>query len=182
MQKINKKHIFYIKDNLFDNIINKIQTSQTSHTIIVPHVCNNINLFDAGFAGQISIRYPVVKANFHLLGKDAKLGYTQFVKAYENTKKESEIVFANMISQNGTIGALNKRPLNYAFLMRCMLDVKQFIQNKTKEDTEQIIEIHCPKFGSGLAGGQWSFIHQLIIDIWKNIPVYVYDYDNRNKI
>jgi hypothetical protein len=66
--------------------------------------------------------------------------------------------------------------------MRCMLDVKQFIQNKTKEDTEQIIEIHCPKFGSGLAGGQWSFIHQLIIDIWKNIPVYVYDYDNRNKI
>jgi hypothetical protein len=26
--------------------------------------------------------------------------------------------------------------------------------------------IICPKFGSGLAGGKWDFIEELIIDCW----------------
>ena len=38
------------------------------------------------------------------------------------------------------------------------------------------IEIHCPKFGSGLAGGNWHFIENLIEDIWTAYFVTVYNY------
>ena len=34
--------------------------------------------------------------------------------------------------------------------------------------------ICCPKFGSGLAGGEWNVIENMILEIWKDIPVYVY--------
>jgi hypothetical protein len=36
------------------------------------------------------------------------------------------------------------------------------------------VQIHAPKFGCGLAGGNWNFIQDLITDIWKNIQVFVY--------
>ena len=39
------------------------------------------------------------------------------------------------------------------------------------------IEIHCPKFGSGLAGGNWNFISDLIDDVWGryNVTVHILD-------
>jgi hypothetical protein len=42
--------------------------------------------------------------------------------------------------------------------------------NKTEK-----VEIHCPKFGSGLAGGNWAFIEDLIEDIWGKYSVTVYN-------
>ena len=40
-------------------------------------------------------------------------------------------------------------------------------------------DIHCPRFGAGLAGGQWPFIESLILEQWcdHGIEVFVYDYD-----
>jgi hypothetical protein len=36
------------------------------------------------------------------------------------------------------------------------------------------VQIHAPKFGSGLAGGNWAFIQELIKDIWNNYSVFIY--------
>jgi len=38
------------------------------------------------------------------------------------------------------------------------------------------VEIHCPKFGSGLSGGDWNFISDLIDDIWGKYTVFIYNY------
>jgi len=42
----------------------------------------------------------------------------------------------------------------------------------------QKAEIHCPQFGSGLAGGNWEFITELIEDIWveNGLAITVYEY------
>ena len=145
-----------------------------THNIIIPHVCNNVNAFGAGFAGYISLKYPHVKENFHLLGK-AKLGYTQFIDLYHNKTTNNKIIVANMIAQNGLISKTNNRPLNYYSLCNCMNSVKNYINdNILYYDQANQVEIHAPKFGSGLAGGDWKFISCLIKDIWHNIPVYVY--------
>lgn len=160
------KNIFYTTSNIFTVINDKLLTENKSYTIIVPHVCNNVNVFGAGFAGYVARYYPIVKENFHLLGNKAILGYTQFVVADSNKKTSSQIVVANMIAQNGTINKGNQRPINYAALVRCMIEVKRFITNN-KSDND--VYIHAPKFGSGLAGGNWSFIECLIEDIWTNI-------------
>jgi hypothetical protein len=77
-----------------------------------------------------------------------------------------------MIAQNGTISPSNQRPLNYYSLCKSMSDVVSFIKNKFRND--QSVEIHAPKFGCGLAGGNWNFIQELIKDIWKNQKIFIY--------
>lgn len=145
-----------------------------SNSVIIPHVCNNVNSFGGGFAGYLSPKLPHVKQNFHLLGNSAKLGYTQFIDGYINSNTGNKIIIANMIAQNGLINKSNPRPLNYFALGICMNNVKKQIIHMTDHDISTQIEIHCPKFGSGLAGGNWQFISELIKDIWTNIPTYVY--------
>lgn len=144
-----------------------------THSIIIPHVCNNVNTFGAGFASYLSSKFPHVKENFHLLGK-AKLGYTQFVDAYRNKFTDNKIIIANMIAQNGLINKNNPRPLNYYSLSNCMNTIRIYINDLLSKDSSTEIEIHSPKFGSGLAGGDWKFISCLIKDIWYNISVYIY--------
>jgi hypothetical protein len=56
-----------------------------------------------------------------------------------------------------------------------MNDIRNKILSLSKNNIEDIkYEIHAPKFGSGLAGGNWNFIENLIEDIWIDIPVYIY--------
>lgn len=61
-----------------------------------------------------------------------------------------------------------------------MVDFRKYAET-LQESSEQKVGIHCPKFGSGLAGGNWLFIEDLISDIWKNIPVFVYTYQAKPK-
>jgi hypothetical protein len=84
-----------------------------------------------------------------------------------------------MIAQNGLVGPKNIRPLNYFALIKAMNSINMYI--KTKLDPSEKIEIHCPKFGSGLAGGNWKFIENLIEDIWPAYFVSVYEYNKNEK-
>ena len=177
MNQITKKHsvIFVKNKNIFECAKNRLFAKENSSTIIIPHVCNNINAFGAGFASQVAEEFPSVKMNFHMLGNTAKLGHVQYVSVAKNSVHRHELIFANMIAQNKLLSQNNPRPLNYAALVYAMNDVRNHIQ-RIKQSNSEIdnIEIHAPKFGSGLAGGDWSFIMNLIDDIWNNIPVYVY--------
>lgn len=161
-----------VSGDLFDSINNYINAGNSGCSIVVPHVCNNINLFGAGFAAAISDHYPIVKENFHLLGNKAILGQTQFVSVYKDKKFGHELIFANMIAQNGVASHTNRRPINYAALCKCMVSVAAHI--KQRDSSESKAQIHAPKFGSGLAGGNWLFIQDLIADIWKDFPVVIY--------
>lgn len=159
--------------NLFDIASSRIKSEQNGASVIIPHVCNNVNAFGAGFAGQVAQLYPEVKANFHMLGSQAKLGHVQFINVRSDKKYGHSIIFANMIAQNKLISDKNKRPLNYAALVYCMNQVKSYSKHLQSSDASRV-EIHCPKFGSGLAGGNWNFISELINDIWYDMEVFVY--------
>ncbi len=168
----------YHHSHIFEIIEQRISAGNTGATIFVPHVCNNIDLFGAGFAAQVAERYPDVKANYHMLGKSflsKNMGYTQILKTKEDPKYKHKLYFVNMIAQNGIKSHNNLRPLNYYALVKSMASLAQFIDNNTGflNKTESI-EIHCPKFGSGLAGGNWSFIEDLIKDIWSKYPTIIY--------
>lgn len=173
----NQNHFTVVKNkNIFQNIRLITEAGSNGSTVLVPHVCNNINAFGAGFAGQVSSEYPYVKANFHLLANKAKLGTVQFVETYIEPVYKHKIIFANMIAQNKTISSKNPRPLNYGALVYCMSQVRTYIkelQKKSDSDSSRI-EIHAPRFGCGLAGGNWEFVSDLIKDIWIDIPVFIY--------
>jgi hypothetical protein len=172
-----------IKGNTIESALTKIVSgSVNNHTIIIPHVCNNVGLFGAGFAKAIAEQFPIVKENFHLLGRtDSKLGRVQFVTAVEHNQTKNKIIVANMIAQNGVISHKNKRPLNYAALAYCMGDVRKFYANILSPVDDRSVEIHAPKFGSGLSGGNWNFIAELINDVWNDINVYVYIHNTSHK-
>ena len=160
------------KTDIFSVTESRIRDKFHGSTVIIPHVCNNMGRFGAGFAAAVRNNYPIVSSNFELLGTNIKLGYVQYVSVFRDDIYEHELIFANMIAQNGTINKNNTRPLNYEALVKCMINIRDFIAQKNKEK----IEIHCPKFGSGLAGGNWLFINNLIEDIWSGIPVFVYGF------
>lgn len=183
----NKKHTNVIelnpKENIFVNINERIRGDHNGCSVFVPHVCNNVDLFGAGFAAQVSEHYPSVKANYHLLGKSFlknNLGHCQIMKVFEQEKYKHKLFFANMIAQNGTPGPRNHRPLNYLALVKSMASLSTYIKNNTGflQKSEKV-EIHAPKFGSGLAGGNWNFICDLIEDIWGDFDVYIYNYSKR---
>jgi hypothetical protein len=165
--------------DLFPLIHDRLNAGPNGSSIIVPHVCNNVNAFGAGFASVLADRYPVVKENYHLMGPTVlknSFGHVQFIDVHHENKYKHKLIFANMIAQNGLKSPLNKRPLNYAALVQSMIRVKQYVNALKKEDQAEKFEIHCPKFGTGLAGGKWDFISDLIEDIWQDQKIFVYHY------
>ena len=165
-------NIKLVNGDIFQHIGHYIDQSINGTNIIIPHVCNNANAFGAGFAAAVAQHYPIVKENYHLLNGKQFLGYTQFVTAASNKEYGYKIIFANMIAQNGVNYKPNNRLLNYGALVKSMISVSQFISQNF--DKNNPVQIHAPKFGCGLAGGDWHFIQELIKDIWTNQIVFVY--------
>lgn len=172
MKILNKPSIVY--GNLFDYVKKYIHIGYNGTSVIVPHICNNIGAFGAGFAGGVAKHYPLVKENYHLLGNHFlknNLGYVQFVEVDKDNTYGHKLIFANMIAQNGTISINNNRPLHYGALVKSMYRVVSYINENFND---QKVQLHCPKFGCGLAGGNWNFIKNLIEDIWTEIPIVIY--------
>lgn len=179
----------YILSNseIFSSVEHRLNAGHNGATIIIPHVCNNLDLFGAGFAAAIDSHYPIVKANYHMLGKTFlrnNLGHLQIVKVKEDKKYKHSLYVANMIAQNGIKNKNNPRPINYAALVKSMINLSYFIHQNTgfASKTEKV-EIHAPKFGSGLAGGNWNLISDIIEDVWSKYDVYIYnDLNKKEKI
>lgn len=173
--KYRKNTINYCNGDIFQSIEKTASAGNNGCSIVVPHVCNNIDKFGAGFTSSIIKNYPIVKENFHMLGSKAVLGYNQYVKVFKDKVYNHEIIFANMIAQNGTLSDKNKRPLNYLALSKCMYNLYNYVANNLDKDNR--VQIHAPKFGCGLAGGNWNFIENLIEDIWGDLSVFIYNYN-----
>lgn len=159
------------KDDIFSVSLNLIKDRNNGCTVIMPHVCNNIGAFGAGFSGEIERRFPEVALNFSIGGK-IKIGNTQFVTVVENNNTKNKLIVANMVAQNEVVSQKNPRPLHYPSLVKCMYAVKELAD--AIQQTEKTVRIHAPKFGSGLAGGNWNFIADLIDDIWSTHTVSIH--------
>ena len=128
--------------------------------IIIAHVCNNKGAWGSGFVIPLGKKYPLAKSEYLENFEWFDLGETQIVEVDYPT-----VFVANMFAQ--TLGG--KRPLFYNALAKCIDEVREEaeIRNAT---------IIAPMFGAGLAGGNWSFIEELIEDCWlrNNIPVTIF--------
>lgn len=175
-----KCSIKYSPKDIFSVANSRVVTKENGATVIIPHVCNNVNAFGAGFADAVARKFPIVKENFHLL-RQPTIGQNQNISVINNKEYGHELIVVNMICQNGLIGPKNYRPLNYGALSVCMYGVKNLVRSMNRQSDTNPVEIHAPKFGSGLAGGDWNFIEQLIHDIWLDSPVYIYTTNKNNK-
>jgi len=173
-----------MEKGILTQVIGDVTTPQRENStdiVYLPHVCNDIGGWGAGVVLAISRKWknPERLYRFYMdtrsKGKE-RLGETVFAKC------DGKVVVCNMIAQHDYKDDANSRPLKYDALVKCMVDVATEILRHKGEylfSTEAPkFVIHCPKFGSDLAGGDWNFILALIEDIWleAGIDVVVYEY------
>lgn len=163
----------YVEGDLF-------QGTTGDETIFIAHVCNSEGAWGAGFVLPLAKTYPgSQQAYLAWAGKQAmefpneaiftphfELGQVQLVKVQE---EGPTIYVANMVAQ--ILGG--KRPVFYNHMARCMDTVAWAVQGKTVAGTSNPLFAHepegriiCPLFGSALAGGDWAFVEELIMDCW----------------
>lgn len=161
----------YIKGDLFKSIDGKTP-------ILVPHVCNDIGGWGSGFVVAISKFDNTAEDSYRkwfnrepsismVTSLRTALGETQVVWC------KDKVEIANMCAQHRTITMGESKPIRYWALAKCM----KWIADNMAADKIAAKEIWCPKFGAGLARGDWDFIETLIKEIWvdQGIPVTVFE-------
>lgn len=145
---------------------------------IIPHCCNDLGVMGAGVAFAIRKKWPKafeLYKRWYQEGHYQKPGQTNLTPfrlgEIQAVKVAPDIAVINMIGQAGIRGASNRPPIRYGSLAWAMLTVKQVA-------VKHQASIHCPMFGSALAGGNWDVIEQMIFEHWTDydIPVTVYEY------
>ncbi len=135
---------------------------------IIIHVCNDIGGWGRGFVLALSNRWSKPEEeylNWYESNVNFELGEVQFVQV------EDDLWVANMIAQHNIIPINNIPPIRYEAVKECLKKVAI----KAKELNASV---HAPRFGSGLAGGDWNKIEELINSefIENGISVTVYDF------
>ena len=147
--------------------------------VIIPHVCNNRGGYGKGVALAIAKRWPQAKKDYieyYYRTFDGKIDttkvYPEMLGTWTCTEIKNELIYIfNMVAQDGYRSKDNPKPLKYIPLGKCMKEVGKLALHYDAE-------IHCPKFGSELAGGDWNIIEDMIGHFWidKGINVIVYEY------
>jgi O-acetyl-ADP-ribose deacetylase (regulator of RNase III) len=160
----------YIEGDLF-----KFVPQDSDEHVIIAHVCNSIGAWGAGFVIPLAQHYPearrVYKEAFANNDPFAQLGWTQFVN-------QDKIIIANMIAQEGVgpsfceVTGKMQPPIRYASLQQCMFAVRDNALKLMEEGKK--VRIAAPMFGSGLAGGDWNIIENMIKLTWEKIDTTVY--------
>lgn len=130
---------------------------------VVPHVCNDACGWGAGFVLSLSKKWKEPEDAYRSLEKYV-LGTVQFVQVHPR------IFVANMIAQSGYHRDGNPIPLDYIALEKCMDVVDAWVRSAPMPTV-----ITAPRFGAGLAGGDWGVIEDMIAILWGGLCVEIYD-------
>ena len=134
---------------------------------IIGHIVNDKTPnWGAGFARAVRNKYPSVQKDFR------EWGITNPDKfSLGNTKTSmvsDELCIVNMIAQHG-YGESVKPRIRYAALRDCLHQLKKTALSKGAS-------VHMPRIGTGYAGGNWSYILELIDEILvrngTNVTIY----------
>lgn len=137
-------------------------------TKIIAHCCNNIGAWGSGFVTAISKKWSKPEKEYRSL-QNYVLGDVQLVEV------ELDITIANIIGQNGVRSSTNPVPVRYDALEKGLLYIKMMMDlGNGLFDTS----LHMPKMGSGLAGGDWNKVEEIVNKVFgdSEYKVYVYDY------
>ena len=150
------------------------QRSIKDEIVIIPHCCNDKNIWGGGFVIALSNKWKEPEQRYRDFCKQKPLPMLGKV-CY--AKIDDHLAVANMVAQHDIVSKDNPIPIKYQALANCMFDVVGYIK-MIEAKTGKTVVIHAPKFGSLRAKGNWDFILELIREIWleNNINVVIYDY------
>lgn len=119
---------------------------------IIPHIVNARGKWGRGFVTSLSARWPRAEQayrDWHASQRDWEMGAVQFVPVAPRW------FVANMLCMAALRGYGNPTPLSYPAFVVAWHEVVEYSE-LMKAD------LHFPKIGAGLAGGDWSKISEII--------------------
>lgn len=127
------------------------------------HVVNDVGAWGAGFVLALSRKWKEPEQWYRQ--HPQKLGDIQIVGV------EKDITVISMCAQTLRQSYLEGEiPLKYDYLQRCLFQV-----NSVTGLMSMPCSIHAPRFGSGLARGNWDIIEIMIKEELKYVDVFIYD-------
>lgn len=129
---------------------------------VIAHGCNCVGGYGSGVAGQLAKKWPDTR-NAYLRQHNShgwELGFVQYVDIGDK-------IVANCATQQNYVprGVCHA---DYDAIWECMLKVKDYARVKK-------FSIAIPKLGAGLAGGDWTKIEGILIDVFNDYDVTVYE-------
>lgn len=146
---------------------------------LIIHIANTRGGWGKGFVLAVSKRWPEPEAAYRQWfaqkywdEQPFELGKIQAVKV------EPNLHVCNMIAQEG-YGLNNQAlhqtgepngtpPIRYIALSECLTRVAVLAKSLGAS-------VHGPRFGSGLSGGSWPRIEEIINRVLADVPVYIYE-------
>jgi hypothetical protein len=143
---------------------------------VILHCCNDEGAWGAGFVLALSKRWKEPEEQYlrwftgALPIDGARISGPFGLGQIQTVRVEPDIGVCNLIGQHGT-GPGVRPPIRYDAVYEGLDLLAKLGMNVEN------LSIHCPRFGSGLAGGNWNIIEQLIFItlIKADIPITVYD-------
>jgi O-acetyl-ADP-ribose deacetylase (regulator of RNase III) len=134
------------------------------------HCCNDEGFFGAGVSGALSRKWKLVETAYRHWAKRLQADGDKLpLGAIQSVDVEPDIRVINLIGQRGIRSKDNPVPVDY----RALVDGFEKI---AREAIARKATLHCPKIGSGLAGGDWDHIEKLlsVCFVEKGLDVFVY--------
>lgn len=139
-----------IEINYVNGDVTNVQETEYNRDIIIPHICNDLGAWGAGFVLALSKKWAQPEMAYRRLSKQELVrGTVQFIRVEKN------VLVANMIAQHGIRSRFNPTPIDYAALSVCLKEVDHMAHSTASN-------VHMPKIGAGLAGGDWDKIESII--------------------
>ena len=140
------------------------------------HVVNDIGLWGAGFVLAISRRWMKPEEAYYSMGQRCN-GYA--LGNIDVVKVEDDLWVINMVGQSG-VGqrGSSQPPIRYKAIRRALESVTIECLDSEYRGLFKAVSVHAPRFGSGLAGGDWNIIEQIINEtlLEAGVKVTVYDF------
>jgi O-acetyl-ADP-ribose deacetylase (regulator of RNase III) len=162
--------LMYQKGDLFDHV---------EDGDIIAHCCNDIGAWGGGFTGALSSWNREPERAFH---DWVNMKYPDDDPPYEVGQMQvvpisrediaAHYAVANMVGQRGLISWRNPHPIDYGAIKSAMQKVVDYSYYPLAVVRKR--RIIAPKFGAGLAGGDWNEIEKLIKEVWWDYNVVVF--------
>ncbi len=152
--------------NIFD-VLDMSLDQNYSTSIVVPFVCSDSFNFSSRFLKASFERYHILEQNFRL--NKPEMAKIKLFKVRENNIGNN-IIFVSMPCHDQK---RKPRKISYRDLILCMSQVSRILDMQKRNGYN--VSIHAPKFGTGISGGNWNIISELINDTWSNYEVNIYE-------
>jgi len=152
------------------NVIDVARAAAADNQIVyLPHVCNDQGVMGAGVALALKKAFPLIDTEYRAWCSrlsDLALGRVSYAPV-----EGGRLIVANMIAQSG-FHAGPRPPIRYGALVTCMRTIADDVTEAWRHsDRSSPVSIIAPRFGAGLAGGDWSIIKQLIHETWLDFDI-----------